>query len=311
MKYSDELREVVKFKSYDDACEKYIKDLCYIIKRDRKFKNSPPVLMLSGGIDSMMLGCILKKYFGLKDSITIGCVKDSNDIIVSQDTAAKLGIEQKLIFITLNEVLDNLHLCRGRNIRTVFNLVYYLMFKLCLEKTNVKGLDLVQGDGADTLLGSIQVFMYRDANYIMKRFNVNKDRAKTIIKQTFYAEKINPDRNIDKGSGHLFLEVAKELDANPIMAFKHPDILRWVNDTEYSFSQPHKKLLPKKVIEYLGYDPIKVKRTIMEKGTGIYEIIQEKICQMTGKNHPNTALKTIVNSNLIEWEKLKEKLVYD
>ena len=29
------------------------------------------------------------------------------------------------------------------------------------------------------------------------------------------------------------------------------------------------------------------------------------------KNHPNTALKTIVNSNPIEWEKLKEKLVYD
>ena len=33
----------------------------------------------------------------------------------------------------------------------------------------------------------------------------------------------------------------------------------------------------------------------MEKGTGIYEIVQEKICQMTGKSHPNTAVKVLVN----------------
>jgi len=79
------------------------------------------------------------------------------------------------------------------------------------------------------------------------------------------------------------------------MAFKHPDILRWVNDTEYSFSRPDKKLLPLKVIEYLGYDPVNVKRTIMEKGTGIYEIVQEKICQMTGKSHPNSAVKVLIN----------------
>ena len=28
---------------------------------------------------------------------------------------------------------------------------------------------------------------------------------------------------------------------------------------------------------------------------GIYEIVQEKICQMTGKSHPNTAVKILVN----------------
>ena len=34
----------------------------------------------------------------------------------------------------------------------------------------------------------------------------------------------------------------------------------------------------------------------MEKGTGIYEIVGDKIMQMTGKNSPNNAVKTIVNS---------------
>ena len=291
----EEFREPVKFKDYDEACEKYVNDLISIIKNNRKFQDKLPVLMLSGGIDSMMLGCILKKYFGLKDSITVGCIHDTDDIKVSQDTASKLGIDNNLIFVTLEEVLDNIHLCKGKNIRTVFNLVYYLIFKLCLQKTNVKNLDLVQGDGADTLLGSIQVFMYRSVPHIMKKYNVNNDEAKTIIKQQYYADKIDPSRKTEKGSGHLFVEIAEELGANAIMAFKHPDILRWVNDTEYSFSRPDKKLLPLKVIEYLGYDPVNVKRTIMEKGTGIYEIVQEKICQMTGKSHPNTAVKVLVN----------------
>ena len=271
------MRKIITFDSYEESSKKYINDLKYIISRDIKFKDKPPVLMLSGGVDSMLLGCILKEYYGLKDSITVGCVKDTHDVKVSQDTAEKLVINNNLVLTTLEEVLDNILLCKGKNIKTLFNMVYYLTFRLCLEKVNVKGLDLVQGDGADTLLGSLQVFMYRDTPHIMKKYNVDQDTARTIIKQQFYADAIDPTKDVKKGSGHLFLEAANELGANPIMAFKHPKTLRWVNDLHYNFARPDKKLLPKKVIEYLGYDPINVKRTIMEKGTGIYEIIQKKI----------------------------------
>ena len=45
-----------------------------------------------------------------------------------------------------------------------------------------------------------------------------------IIKQQFYADKIDPSRKTEKGSGHLFVEIAEELGANEIMGFKHPDI---------------------------------------------------------------------------------------
>ena len=53
------LREIVKFESYDEASERYVNDLIHIIGDNRKFKDKLPVLMLSGGVDSMMLGCIL------------------------------------------------------------------------------------------------------------------------------------------------------------------------------------------------------------------------------------------------------------
>tara|TARA_R100001369_G_scaffold46780_1_gene73187 strand:+ start:369 stop:1376 length:1008 start_codon:yes stop_codon:yes gene_type:complete len=315
----EELRDTVEFeltaKGYDEACKKYIDDLIGIIKNNRKFKDKPPVLMLSGGVDSMVLGCILKKHFGLKDSITVGCVQDTKDIEVSKDTAYKLGINQNQIFVGLEEILDTMRSCmytdhhflRGKNITTTFDLVYYLIFKLCLEKANVENTDLIQGDGADTLLGSISVFMYKDVPAVMNKpefshLKLDQDRAKTIIKQKFYADKIDPDKKNHKGSGHLFVELAEELGANAVMAFKHPEILRWVNDLAYSFSRPDIKLLPKKMIEYLGYDPINVNRTIMEQGTGIYEIMKIILELMASSPHsgksPNSAVKELVNPKL-------------
>jgi len=290
------MREIIKFDTYEEGAIKLINDLKFIINRDRKFKNKPPVLMLSGGVDSMLLGCIAKKYFGLKDSITVGVVKDTHDVKVSQDTAEKLGINNKLVLTTLEEVMDNLHLIKGhQSITTLFNVVYYLTFKLCLEKIDVKGVDLIQGDGADTLLGSLQTFMYRLTPQAMKEHNVDKDTAKTILKQNYYAEAIQ-SKGAKKGSGHLFLEVANELGANPIMAFKNPDILRWVNDLHYSYAEPHKKTFPKEVIKYMGYEPNKVKRTVMEYGTGIFEVVEEKLMLMTGANSRNAAVKKLVNS---------------
>ena len=290
------MREIIKFDTYEEGAIKYINDLKFIIDRDRKFKDKPPVLMLSGGVDSMMLGCIAKKYFGLKDSITVGVIKDTHDIKVSQDTAKKLGINNKLVLITLEEVMNNLHLCKGhQDITTLWNVVYYLTFKLCLQKINIQNVDLLQGDGADTLLGSISSFVYRLTPQAMKEHNVDKDTAKTILKQKFYAEAIQ-GKGAKKGSGHLFLEIANELGANPIMAFKNPDILRWVNDLHYSYSVPHKKTFPKEVIKYMGYNPEKVKRTVMEFGTGIFHTMEEKLMLMTGANSRNGAVKKLVNS---------------
>ena len=111
----EEFREPVKYelskKGYDEASERYVNDLIHIIGDNRKFKDKLPVLMLSGGVDSMMLGCILKQEFGLEDSITVGCVQDTKDIKVSEDTASQLGINQKQVFVTLEEILDTMRSC--------------------------------------------------------------------------------------------------------------------------------------------------------------------------------------------------------
>jgi asparagine synthetase B (glutamine-hydrolysing) len=251
------LHQIEKTPTLLEACERYEKDLKNIITSNIQYKK-PPVLMLSGGVDSMLLGTILKKHFNLQSSITVACVKDQPDIMVASESAKQLGIENNTIYTTYEEVIDNLSLCKGKNIKTVFDLVYYLMFRICMAKTDVSNTDLIQGDGADTLLGSIQSFMYIDSRRI---------------------------------------EVAKELGANPIMAFKQPDILRWVNRLNYDFSIPHKKHLHKSVIEYMGYNAKNVKRTVMQYGTGIYTDIQEHLKQITNAKNPNTAVRLFVNNS--------------
>ena len=284
-------RDIYIPESMDAACERYVKDLRFIIDRDIKFNN--PVLMLSGGVDSMMLGCILKKYFNLKHSITCGSAKDANEIMVSEDSAEKLGITQEILYVTWDEVLDNLPLIKNKDVVTPFDVIYYLVFYLCLKKTDIKNLDLIQGDGADTLLGSIQQYMYFDSRRVAEYFNISKSAAKTRLKQNWYNDYLADPQQLKRrfGGGHLFLDVCYELGANPIMAFKNPDIIRWVNDLDYDFAKPDRKLYPKEVIHYLGYDGKKLKRTVMQQGTGLYEKMKTHMMQLTGAKTPNAAVK--------------------
>lgn len=290
------LQQIEKTPTLTEACERYENDLKNIISSNLKHQKTP-ILMLSGGVDSMMLGTVLKKHFNLQSSITVACVKDTPDILIASESAKQLGIKNHTLFTTFDEVVDNLSLCKGKNIKTVFDLVYYLMFRLCMAKIDVSNVDLIQGDGADTLLGSIQSFMYIDSRRIAKKYNCSVGEAKTACKMKFYETAINPNNNSHKGAGHLFVEVAKELGANPVMAFKHPNILRWVNRLNYDFSIPHKKHLHKSFIEYMGYDSKNVKRTVMQYGTGIYEDIQKHLMQITNTKNSNTAVKTYVNSS--------------
>ena len=94
--------------------------------------------------------------------------------------------------------------------------------------------------------------MYIDSRRIAKKYKCSVAEARTACKMKFYETAINPHNKSHKGAGHLFVEVANALGANPIMAFKQPDILRWVNRLNYDFSIPHKKHLHKSVHTYIN-----------------------------------------------------------
>jgi len=139
------INNIETMSSMKDACIRYEKDLVSIISKNRKFKE-PPVLMLSGGVDSMMLGTVLKKHFGLTQSFSFASVLDTKDIIQSQKSARSLGVDNELIVIPFDEIVENLHLARGKSIETVNSLLCYLIFKLGLQKARVKNVDVLNGE---------------------------------------------------------------------------------------------------------------------------------------------------------------------
>ena len=63
--------------------------------------------MLSGGVDSMMLGTILKKHFGLQQTFSFASVLDTKDIQQSQKVKS-LGVDNELIVIPFDEIIENL-----------------------------------------------------------------------------------------------------------------------------------------------------------------------------------------------------------
>ena len=70
------------------------------------------------------------------------------------------------------------------------------------------------------------------------------------------------------------------------------------------------------MIEHLGYDPIRVDRTIMERGTGIYDLMKiilnivGKFPQLGVSPHPNSVVRELINpkaNQAAEEKKKKEK----
>ena len=287
--------------SLQDACIRYENNLKSIIAKNLKY-NKTPILMLSGGVDSMMLGTILKKHFGLKHSITVACIKDTNDIIQAQESAKALGITNDVIEVSYDELLENLPLARGKKITTTFSLIYYLMFYLGLQKAKVTKVDLVNGDGADTLLGSIGHFMYVDRPHIVEKYNVTDEEANTAIKIRFYHLAQDPTLKKGKGAGHLFVESAKDFSCNPIMAFKDRATLEWVNRLPYNFANggryPKNKRLHKEFIKYMGYDNPH-ERTIMQVGTGIYDTMKDYLKNTYKTKSANAAVTKLVQSTAV------------
>jgi len=285
--------------SLKDACIRYENNLKSIISKKLKYKKTP-ILMLSGGVDSMMLGTILKKHFGLKHSITVACIKDTSDIIQAQESAKMLGISNEVVEVTYDELINNFPLTYGKDITTTFSLIYYLMFTLGLSKANIKNVDLVNGDGADTLLGSIGHFMYVDRPHIVEKYKCTNEVANTAIKMRFYERALDPTTKKGKGAGHLFVEAALENSCNPVMAYKDREVLEWVNRLPYDFANgaryPKNKKLHKEFIKYMGYDNPH-ERTIMQVGTGIYDKMKDYLIKEYKTNTANAAVNRIVKTS--------------
>ena len=275
--------------SYLSSCKKYASELSDSIEGKRKFKDKPPLLMLSGGVDSLLLGSVLRKRYESFESITIAG-KNTEDIQTARHSCYQLGIDNTIIKISLDELMDNLHLAKGKNIKTVFSLQFYLTLLLAFRKYPITETDVIQGSGGDALLGSVTSFIYITATDVAKEKQISKNDARTFLKQKYFRDSIR----LKRGAAHLFTDAVNESGGNPIQPYKNKKVY-WVNDLPYEFARPDKKLFHRKTIASLGINPKKAKRLSMQQGSGLYEELQKALTKKTGAKSANAAVKIILN----------------
>ena len=273
---------------YSSSCERYVSEISETISELRKFKDKEPMLMLSGGVDSLLLGSILRQEYKTFESITLAG-KNTTDIKGARQSAYQLGIHNTVVQITLDEIFNNIHLAKGKKIKTVFSLQAYLTLTLAFKKISISGIDIIQGNGGDTLLGSVSSFIYVTTNQVEKEKGISKNEARTFLKKKFFIDSIEKEL----GAAHLFRLAVIEAGGNPVQPFYHKR-LHWVVDLPYEFIRPDKKLFHRKAISSLGFNSKMAKRITMQQGQGLYEQIQKRLMKETKTKSPNMGVKKIL-----------------
>jgi asparagine synthetase B (glutamine-hydrolysing) len=281
---------------------RYWKQLIDICHSQLKYLEGTPIVMLSGGVDSLFCAALAKTIHGDIETLTIRGAKH-DDTVLAKKTAERLGVENTMVMVTINDIMENIDLAKNHNVHTVYELQWIITHRLVFQQFDISGKDIYQGDYADILLGSHTSFVYREVNSLVDELNVTKDEARTILKQRLYKKfqetkykATEEHKHGGRGTGQRFFSLSKSLGANPVQPFKDKG-LKWVNDLPYSVSRPDKKLLPREAIRYGGFSAsTKVaKRINMQAGSGIYESLKERLVKDTGASSPNMAVRILLN----------------
>jgi hypothetical protein len=274
----------------DGLAERFWSDLSSSIRDKVSDLDTPPICLLSGGVDSLLLASIALDIWGSVDTVTFGS-SITADLNRARGAAYRLGVDNRIVVVTLDEIMDSLHLVKGKDITSVFMLQFYLTHVLSFAKYDISGRDILQGDWADLLLGSSAPgFTYISTPTVAEDMGITMDEARTHLK----IKKFNDSkREINKRSGPMFARIVTGLSGRPVQPYID-DRVAWVNELPYSVSRPDKKLLSHRAMCLHGIDSSGSKKTTMQDGSGIYRALQQRLMDLTGCGTPNSAVASVV-----------------
>jgi asparagine synthetase B (glutamine-hydrolysing) len=279
-----------------DLHEKFISDLKTVIIEQSKYKNK--VLLLSGGIDSLLLLILLIDLFDKSNitTYTFYC-KDTYDSKWARNTANYFQIIHKVYHCTVDEIINNLHIISGTSIKKTFDVVSYIIFNLFFNSVSISNSDIFWGEGADKLYGSTSKFIYMNTSKLAETEKCSRIQAKNILKKQNY-QKIE-----DKKTEELFLNIMRKNNNNIISPYKDKK-LSWINDLSFDIISPLNKRFVKEVImkKYnLPKEFVNRKRTFMESGIGAYDEIKNYLNKRYGhiSRNTNRIVQFIANQQIL------------
>lgn len=278
---------------------KYIEDLKLAMLEQSQ--HTDKAMLLSGGMDSLLLLLVVIECFGVNN---IKCytfvgkddlcnVMQTYDLEKAQLTAKSLNVPLTVFAYTKQEIMNVFQTFTG--VEKVFDLVSMGFFKLFTNDANITNSDIIWGEGADRLYGSTSSYLYMDTTRLTKELGISRIEAKNKIKSDWF------NRTDNKSDLTYFFQCLTAGNNNVILPYQS-DRVKWMNKVSFDIVKPlNKGFVREAILErwpHLSEDLVKRKRTFMEGGTGLYEIIKADLLkQYPGIKQANKIAKMICSKS--------------
>lgn len=226
-------------------------------------KYDKKLLLLSSGVDSLLLCILLKELYFTFDAVTI-VGESEKEGERAKEICDYYGIYHRIYKLNYDDIVNNLDVVKNKGFTTVESVMEYISYYLMFNYFQFKNTDIFWGEGANRLYGSLGWATYVKTKDIMKEKNVNKETAQNILRKEYY------NKTRKKPIVDAFKVLLK---ANNLIMPYTDKTVEYINDITYSIIQPETKKFIKIGLKELYKVPdyfLKVDRTIMQIGTGYY-----------------------------------------
>lgn len=255
-----------------DLQDRFLSDIeNVVLESDATPAGGRRAVMLSGGLDSLLLVVLLRRLFpeDALESIHVQGLP-GEDSQGAQMVADHFGTTHHVLGVTLDDIFDNLHRIAGTGIASVSRLMSHVCYELCLERLGVGGTTLYHGDGADALYGNSRPVRLKVEELLAA--GVTPDEAGVRVKRARYEEEMQDKR--------YFLLLAERLGAWAVMPYTD-ERLAYMCDVPFSILDPSDKGFVKAAMRHrygLG-DIVERPRMSMQAGTGLRPELEKELRQ--------------------------------
>lgn len=269
---------------------------CFSDLREYCSEKSPHhFIFLSGGIDSFTILAALMQTHKPED-VTAIIIKGitTMDFVKAKNAAEFYGIKTSICEVCVDSLMQEVHLMKGTGDRSLFQSLFRITAIMSLRRLGISGCLVHTGDGADSLYGNANPFLYRQTPEVAEKHKVSKQAARDILR-TYWRKRVMEGKGSSTTAG-IIGNVIKSFGGFARQAFVTGKF-EYVLDVPIELFQGDKKTWVKQGLVRHFNVPREIafsrKRESMQEGTGMMEHFGASLCKLTGCKTANAAVRIL------------------
>lgn len=258
-------------RDYLELQERYFSDLEGILWSESKLGKSR-IVLLSGGVDSLLIVAILNKLFPEEMLYTVTIRgSDTEDSDGAETVADHFMTEHLVVNINVEDLIDNLPLVQGCQYDKLSRVMSHICYSIALDRMQVTDAYVYSGHGADILYGN-KKRIYEGAEEIALDAGLSLEEVKTDIKDKYYASY--------RIAGQHLARIISNKGAHSILPYLDRR-LSYLSKVPFSIISPFdKKFIKEGMARRYGLANLVDRASVgMQTGTGLYQSFRLRMKQ--------------------------------